>query len=280
VGDASSNLSIFEDIYLSPIPRVATYQFTGTTLSEMVAANGKMFVSIYTGLTGPVQGLPSGGLAIIDVETLTVEDILILESTLTGRASDPVHSYLDPEARYLWVNNDGPSEDVAADSVFRVNIDSTSPEYLTSVEILIGNGHHKSAFSYPSPEQPNARLLMATHNLGDRTISLIDNDPISPTFLHVIKTVGPGNASIPGTDYSPHGMAYSPVSGHLYTGMDNPVDWAVTIIDTTLPELPVTGIRVGLEPGQIPAAGGYTHAAHGGSVIYTASGCRGATSSV
>jgi len=138
------------------------------------------------------------------------------------------------------------------------------------VEILIGDGHHKSAFSYPSPEQPNARRLMVTHNLSDRTISIIDNDPNSATFLQVIKTVGPGNATLPGTDYVPHGMAYSPVSGHIYTGMTNPVDWAVTIIDTTSPDLPVTGIRAGLEAGQIPAAGGYTHAARGGSIIYTA----------
>ena len=269
VGDASGNLSIFEDTYLEPIPRVATYQFTGLALGEMVTANGKVFVSINAGLTGPVQGLPTGGFAIIDVATLAVENVVILESTLTGRACYPVHIYLDPESRYLWVNNDGPSGDHAVDSVFRINVEPTSPEYLTSVEILTGDGHHKSAFSYPSPEQPNARLLMATHNLSDRTISLIDNDPNSPTFLQVIKTVGPGNATIPGTDYVPHGMAYSPISGHIYTGMTNPVDWAVTIIDTTAPDLPVTGIRAGIEPGQIPASGGYTHAARGGSLIYT-----------
>lgn len=57
-----------------------------------------------------------------------MEDIVILESTLTGRASRPVHIYLDPEARYLWVNNDGPSEDNAVDSVFRVNVEPMSPE--------------------------------------------------------------------------------------------------------------------------------------------------------
>jgi len=270
VGDTSGNLSIFEDIYLAPMPRVKTYQLTGLDLGEIVAANGKVFVAINTGLTGPAQGLPAGGFAIVNVPSLAIDDIVILESTLTGRASRPVHIYLDPEARYLWVNNDGPSGDNAVDSVFRVNVEPTSPEYLTSVEILIGDGHHKSAFSYPSPEQPNARRLMVTHNLSDRTISIIDNDPNSATFLQVIKTVGPGNATLPGTDYVPHGMAYSPISGHIYTGMTDPVDWAVTIIDTTSPDLSVTGIRAGLEPGQIPAAGGYTHAARGGSIIYIA----------
>ena len=268
VGDASGNLSVFDDSGEAPMPRVATFSLGELDLGEIVIANGKAFVTVSTGFTGEVQGLESGGLVVVDIENLEVEDQIILESTQTGRASRLVHSYIDPENHYLWMNNDGPSGDNADDSVFRIDARPDSPDYLSVVEIMTGDGHHKSAFSYPSADQPDARRLFVTHNLSARSLSVIDNDPDSPTFLEVIKTVGPGDETTPGTDFVPHGMDYSPVSGHIYAGMTSPVNWAVTIIDTTAADLPVTAIPAGAGAGEIPAAG-YVHAAHGGQTVYT-----------
>lgn len=180
------------------------------SLGEIHFANGKAFVTISGGLVGPAPGLlPSGGLAVIDLATQQVETVLKFVGTTTNRATRIVHVYIDPEAKFLWANNDG--TDANPDSVFRVNIDPTDPNYLTYTEIEVGNGHHKSALSRPHGAM-NARKLFFTSSLTEKRIDVIDDDPASSTYGQVIKIVR-------NVGSSPHGMDYSPNSGWAFAGI-------------------------------------------------------------
>ncbi|MFZ5875084.1 MAG: hypothetical protein ACOYXU_01625 [Nitrospirota bacterium] len=182
------------------------------SLGEIHFANGKAFIAINGGLVGPAPALlASGGLAVIDVDTLQVESVLKLVSTQTGRQSRPVHVYVDPESKFLWVNNDGPSGDSNADSVFRVDVDPASAGYLTYTEIVVGDGHKKSAISRPHLAM-NAKKLFITSSLSERRVDVIDDDPASATYGQVIKIVR-------NIGSSPHGMDYSPNSGWAFAGI-------------------------------------------------------------
>jgi YVTN family beta-propeller protein len=63
-------------------------------------------------------------------------------------------------------------------------------------------------------------------------------------------------------------MDYSEYSGKFYNGATSPLTCAVTVVDTTQEDLPVSCIPAGSGPGQIPAAG-YVHIAHEGKTVYT-----------
>ena len=282
VNDSNLNLYAFEG--KPPFDQLARFNFQPAS-PELVPTMGevhyspdfsKAIVIIREGFIGPTQGLVSSGIVIVDMQSLLIEETVVLESLKTGNPSRLVHAYDDPDGKHLWLNNDGPRgegpEVEATDSVFRVNVDPSDSNYLQWTEIVTGAGHHKSAHSFPTQEAPNARLLFATSNISDRSISVVDNDPTSPTFLQVIKTVPPinppGNREMVGVDLVPHGMDYSEVSGHLYSGATSPLSCAVTVIDTTREGLPVSCIPAGTGPGQIPAAG-YIHAAHHGEIVYT-----------
>jgi len=282
INDSNLNLYAFEG--KPPFDQLARFNFQPAS-PELVPTMGevhyspdfsKAIVIIREGFIGPTQGLVSSGIVIVDMQSLLIEETVVLESLKTGNPSRLVHAYDDPDGKHLWLNNDGPRgegpEVEATDSVFRVNVDPSDSNYLQWTEIVTGAGHHKSAHSFPTQEAPNARLLFATSNISDRSISVVDNDPTSPTFLQVIKTVPPinppGNREMVGVDLVPHGMDYSEVSGHLYSGATSPLSCAVTVIDTTREGLPVSCIPAGTGPGQIPAAG-YIHAAHHGEIVYT-----------
>jgi len=234
--DTGSNVTAFKATASSPVhtpvPQLGQSVNLGTmALGEIHFANGKAFIAIGSGLTGPSPAsLPSGGLAVYDIDTQQVETIVTLVSAQTGRPSRPVHVYLDPEAKYLWVNNDGTTAD--PDSVFRVNVDPSDPNYLKYTEIVVGNGHHKSAFSRPNANRPNAKRLFFTSDLSERRIDLIDDDPASPTYGQVIKIVRNVGAS-------PHGMDYSPNSGRAFTGITG---GGVVSIDATQLDLNNDGV--------------------------------------
>lgn len=233
--DTGNNVTAFKASASSPIHTPIPQQgqpvnLGNLALGEVHFANGKAFITISSGLTGPT-GLGSGGIVVVNPNTLQVENTVTLESTATGRKSRPVHVYLDPEAKFLWVNNDGPSSTdpdpaVAAtasapDSVFRINVDPTdtnatdaSGKYLDVVEILVGNGHKKSAFSRPNTNKPTAKKLFFTSDLTEKRINVIDDDPAhaGTTYGHVIKIIrNVGNV--------PHGMDYSPNSGRVFAGL-------------------------------------------------------------
>lgn len=228
--DTSNNVTAFKPAASSPlqdpIPQLGqTVNLGSLALGEIHFANGKAFLTVSSGLTGPAPGnLPSGGVLVVNPETQQVENTVVLVSALTKTdaspaASRPVHVYLDPEGKFLWVNNDGPSGDTNPDSVFRVNVDPTDTDatdaggkYLDFVETPIGNGHHKSAIPRPSTNQPNVKKLFISSSLTEKRIDVIDDDPASATYGQVIKIVR-------NVGSSPHGMDYSPNSGRAFAGI-------------------------------------------------------------
>jgi hypothetical protein len=219
---SSNNLTVFKASASSPIqtpiPAVGNISFSALPLGEIHFANGKAFVVISEGLKGPLPAeLASGGLAIIDLDTPnTLETTLILSGTVTGRPTRIVHAYIDPEGKFLWANNDGTGPE--ADSVFRINIDPADTnagdaggKYLDFLEIEVGNGHKKSAFSHPTA-QVNAKKLFITSSLNERRIDVIDDDSASGSYGQVIKRI----RNVGGI---PHGMDYSPAGGRAFTGI-------------------------------------------------------------
>jgi DNA-binding beta-propeller fold protein YncE len=270
--DSGGNLNIFEDRGTTPIAKAKTLSFAGLALSEMHMNKGKALVVISSGRPGiAVPTRDSGGLAVVDLATQSLDQIVTLESTATGKDARLVHAYVDPEGKYFWINNDGPSGDAANDSVFRVNVDPADPGYLTDVtEIVTGNGHHKSAISRPSVDQPTANKLFVTSNLSASSMSVVDDDPTrAATYGTVVKTVR-------NIGFVPHGMDYSPVSGHVYAGITG---GGVVILDTTSDDVmnvpdydfnaPVADASISKIPAsEIPKAG-YVHVANNGRTVYT-----------
>lgn len=179
----------------------------------------------------------------------------------------PVHIYLDPEEK-IWQLNDGPrppqgvscpGTDPACEPDTVSVIDKG--EHSARPVITVGNGHHKGAFSEPSALKPNVPKRAFISNIGDATISVIDNNPASPTYLQVISKDPAlnGDASIK-VDLSPHGIDFSPVSGKVYNAnTSSSATNIVSIIDAET--LAVVNLTRGSGPGQIPASG-TTHTRH------------------
>ena len=230
-------------------------------LGEVHFTEHKAIVVIQTGLKDEsCTNDTGGGMAIIDLESQMLEQImpLVRSDAQDGQVSRIVHTYMDPAGTHLWLNDDGTSGDAAPDYVFRVNVDSMDTngdgdDYLDTTAIQVGDGHKKSAFSYMNGTVM-ANPYFATHNLSDRTVSII-NDP--PNGSVVTRDLGVNNI--------PHGLDFSPTSGHFYVGITNGAENAVSIIDATNVDLPITHIPVGDAANtEIPAAG-YVHA-HGDKV--------------
>jgi DNA-binding beta-propeller fold protein YncE len=137
-----------------------------------------------------------------------------------------------------------------------MNMDGDNDNYMdVGTPITVGDGHKKSAFSDASLSS-SAGNYFATHNLTSRSVSIINNPPDGTV---VTRDLGASNI--------PHGLDFSPTSGHFYVGITNGVENAVSIIDATDANLPITHIPVG-DPlnNAIPAAG-YVHAHD--SKVYT-----------
>ncbi len=174
----------------------------------------------------------------------------------------PIHMFVDPDSK-VWVGNDGPApapgqscpgSDPACgpDTVSVINKGAS----VAHPPVTIGSGHHGFAFSRPSTLKPNLPKRAFIYNLHDDTISVIDNDPASPTYLQVISADPSlnGKASLK-VGANPHGIAFSPASGKVYVPDADPnateVMW---IID---PEtLGVQKMSKGSGPNQIPVVGG------------------------
>ncbi|MFZ5875089.1 MAG: hypothetical protein ACOYXU_01650 [Nitrospirota bacterium] len=290
--DSGRNLTAFKATgtavsVQTPIPQSGFQaSFIGLDLGEMHFANGRAFVLITSGMTGPAPDwLPSGGLHVVNIASQTSENRISLPSTLTGLASRPSHASLDPEGKFLWVHNDGPLNDPGADSVFRVNVNPADADvdtgYLTAVEIMVGNGRQTGVFSRPDFSNPRWRemkklAVISSQGQDEHQIVVIDDDPApahATTYGTVIKVIR-GLAS------APHGMAFSPVSGHIYVGL---TDGGMLILDTlpagiitdpdvdlSLPNWPawIKLIPGGAGDGEIPRAG-YTHVSRDGKTVFT-----------
>lgn len=226
--DSGGNVNVFADDGASRFTHVKSFQPKNAlekalVLGEVHFNAGKAYVIIQSGLvdtkgtadtTDDVK--TGGGVAVYDVQSQTLENIVPLVSEKTGNESRIVHTYKDPNGNYLWLNNDGPSasglvkpvapadtatqaekdayqtqldnynarvaEAAENDSVFRLNWDASDTEgddkYLAIVEIHTGNGHKKGALSYKSTVAGQAEALpfYGVHN-GDQSLSIIGNDP-------------------------------------------------------------------------------------------------------
>jgi hypothetical protein len=279
--DTGRNLSMFKAIgtalsVQTPIPPFGfqTHFSEPINLGEMHFANGRAFVLV-------TAGMPGGGLHVVNIASGT-SDTFSIPSTLTGFETRPSHASLDPEGKFLWVHNDGPLDEPGADSVFRVNVNPADTNvdtgYLTSVEILVGNGHQTGAFSRQdrlNPRWREMKKLAVISSQDDQRIDVIDDDPThAATYGTVVKVIR-------GVGTAPHGMAFSRVSGHIYVGL---TDGGMLVLDTlsadivTVPtvDLAVPGwvdrsikmIPAGTGDGEIPRAG-YTHVSRDGTTVFT-----------
>ena len=169
----------------------------------------------------------------------------------------PNHMYLSPNGETLWVMNDGnaAAPDKGADMIncdtnsASVTVIQDGAEGKTGAQnarvlktICVGRGHHKAAFS-------TTPLRAFVSNITDGTITVIDADPASQSYLNVIKTISlcdqaketalakgitcPLTDPAPGVINSsaPHGIAYSPISGKIYNSSTG--YGTVAVIDAT-----------------------------------------------
>ena len=224
--------------------------------------NGKKIFVVASSNVMNGATLVGGGLLVFGAETLVLQATIPMPVSKTGHPSRLVHAYLDHDGQHVWLTNDGPSADDPAtpidersqpDSIFRVNIDAADANYKKVDEVLVGDGHQGGASSFKFDQQQSARALFATHNMSAQTISIIDNDPSSTTFLAVTNTV---DLKIGGKTNIPGGMDYSLMTGKIYTGITNGAEMALSIIDTKDSNLATSSLPVGaVVDGKIPAAG-------------------------
>ncbi len=187
----------------------------------------------------------------------------------------PVHGFRDPsDGTLIWVLNDsnaisGPCltarGGAATNSVTVIQnheVDggggggSGSGQTTLGIvleEICVGRGHHKAAFSYPSPTNPDVPRRVFVSNISDGTVTVIDADLASPTFGDVVTTVDlsdpakqtcsvttPCDTDLTTSNgASPHGIDYSPLTGKIYNanvgyGTVTVIDAAMAVVDTTI----------------------------------------------
>ncbi len=128
---------------------------------------------------------------------------------------NPVHIYQDPAGK-IWAMNDGTSgvdtvnSACNASSVGSVTIIQDGVKGAVDADtasllkhLCIGKGHHKAIFT-TSPK----RAFIS--NITENSISVVDNEPTSSTYLTVISTLSLG------TGAGPHGFSYSSMSGKVY----------------------------------------------------------------
>jgi len=199
------------------LPATSSGEFVGTT-------NNHVFVAM----------ADAGKVGVIDVSTGTPE----LATSITAGIR-PNHMYLAPDGKYLWVMNDGNSAapDKGADTtncnsnqasvtvIKDGDAGATGSSAATFVKtICVGRGHHKAAFSSISP------LRAFVSNITDGTITVIDADSASSTFLNVVTTLSlcdsakeaalgktcPSSTTGTTNSSAPHGIDYSSESGKIY----------------------------------------------------------------
>ncbi len=135
------------------------------------------------------------------VSAADLDKFVVIKNIDVG--TNPVRIALQPDERYLWVGNDGSSEDQSGITV----IDPISLRVIANIPT--GTGHHELAFS------PDSRYAFVT-NGGEGTLSVIDTQ----TFRKVKDLqVGP----------TPVAVAVSSVSRAIYVAGE--VDGAISVID-------------------------------------------------
>jgi len=171
------------------------------------------------------------------VAVLTVNSMGATLEGYIGTGTRPVHMYTDPDGK-IWIMNDGNSgvdsincstAGTGSVTIIKDGAKGTSGTNAASLikHLCIGKGHHKALFT-SSPK----RAFVS--NITDATVSVIDNDSASSTYLTVLSTVSLV------TGAGPHGFGYSCVSGKVYVANAslgtvtelNPFTLATSIIST------------------------------------------------
>lgn len=199
------------------------------TITLPSTSSGEM-VGAHTGHVYVVMKGDNSGVGVIDTSSGTP----VLTKSLTVGVR-PGHMYLSPDGEHIWVMNDGnaAAPDKGADmtncntnqasiSVIKDGGAGATGDAAAKVlkTVCIGRGHHKAAFS-TSP----SRAFVS--NITDGTITVIDADPASITFMTVLSTLSLCDSVKEATtcpvgtlgttnSATPHGIAYSSVSGKIY----------------------------------------------------------------
>lgn len=158
----------------------------------------------------------------------TAKQCLSLEKALPKMAF-PAYHYYDRKLQHVWMVNDGDEENGidpfcdngGASATVIDNSHRHQPRLLKT--ICMGRGHHVISFIDFHDQLGNAKRRAFASNLQDGTISVIDNQPESAQYLHIIQTINllekdhekDPKTSIPNNAF-PHGMVYSPVTRKLY----------------------------------------------------------------
>ena len=130
----------------------------------------------------------------------------------------PTRVGLQPDARYLWVGNDGAATGKASGVTV---IDTTTLKVVAQLET--GNGHHEIAFSSDS------RFAFVT-NQEDGSVSVIDVQKLAK-----VKDLKTG---------TPTAVAFSKLGNALY--LVNEVDGSITVVDTRSHQI---ATRIQAKPG-------------------------------
>lgn len=211
------------------------------TLSE--SSLEKALKPVFVGLT------PRREAILIDPAT----GILTVQNAFPADAF-AAHIYVDPYSGNAWLMNDGDADgndrvhcgDRGSSVTVVAGAETASARILKTV--CVGRGHHQAAFTAPSVYAPAIPKLAYISNLKDGTLSVLGNNPADAgTYLRLIATVNLAQADkengvtdkVPNAS-SPHGLAYSPVSGKVYSlnsgyGTLHVVDPQSQRIEATLP---------------------------------------------
>lgn len=193
--------------YLSIIAHNAgTNNFIGNIVLDSNPGDSKATINdhIFANLTN------SNKVAVIDITTTGAR---LTKYIATG--SRPVHVYQDPDGK-IWTMNDGNAgvdninsacNTLGVSSVTIIQDGAKGARDTDTASLIkhicVGKGHHKAIFT------TNPKRAFVS-NITDNSISVIDNDPISPNYLTVISTLNLG------TGAGPHGFSYSSVSNRVY----------------------------------------------------------------
>ncbi len=191
-----------------------------TTLASSPAKGGDFNRrSVFLGVNGQSEAL------ILNPETKVVSASKSVESDCRF-----YYAYRDPGSVRLWYSNDG--DEHGNDTLNCGNNGATvtvasktngTGEVLET--LLVGRGHHVSAFTHPTASNRHIPHRAFISNLEDGTISVVGNDPSDAiTFLKVITTINlfdprcekEGAAGVPNNAF-PHGMEFSPITGKVYS---------------------------------------------------------------
>ncbi|GEM_PF-6818972 len=199
---------------------------------EMVFSEGNAYIR----LSSPDAGPLSTQIQMIDIGTDGLDHNHPIEV-----GGGPTHLYLDHDKK-VWILNDGDrAETTEADSV-SVIVGGTHAE---TARIPLGSGHHIAAFATMSK-----RVFIS--NIHDNTVSVVDNDPASSTYLEtILNDAGlPHNAAVMVGD-NPHGIDYSHHNGMIYNANTQDAVNAISVINENT--LAQTFIPLGTGAGEIPA---------------------------